>query len=161
VHNKSSDGELMKILLNQLLAIFLMVQFVPVGVLRVVAADDIEKIDCSNPRDQATAGICQARKVEKLDKKMKAIYSNIYREFNKDKRDFLENYQKAWEKYYVTKCFFENIHYGSMFGQMVGVCEEKMIKARIIELNKIKVDYIKYGLIDDNNAITDKQNKSK
>lgn len=101
------------------------------------AEDIAEDIDCSKPQDQAGLGICQAKKTDKVAAELKIVYQKVASTMQDVRKDYFVNYQKAWEKYITTKCFFDNSHYGSMFGQMVGVCEEKYYRERIKELKRI------------------------
>jgi len=101
------------------------------------AADTTKDIDCSNPQGQVEIGICQALKAEKAEKEMKIVYEKVANTMQGGCKELFETYQKAWQQYIAAKCLFDNCGYGSMFGQMVGKCEEENYRKRIEELKQI------------------------
>jgi|WetSurMetagenome_2_1015567.scaffolds.fasta_scaffold03910_8 uncharacterized protein YecT (DUF1311 family) len=99
--------------------------------------ETIKDIDCSNPKDQASMGICQARKTDSIYSKLQVVAAEVANTMQGGRKELFENYQAAWEKYISAKCLFDKSHYGSMYGQMVGICEEEFYNKRINELKRL------------------------
>ena len=110
-------------------------------------ADDSNEIDCDNPRGQISINTCASRRADEAKEEMMSIYKTTLNSADKERREKLEAYMKAWEMYSSTKCFldvdiemrgdFKGAPLGSMHGQLVTQCIEIMTRGLIAELESI------------------------
>jgi len=109
---------------------------------------DIKNIDCDNPRNQIEINECVLIRAHEAREELNKIYDAVLNNGDSMRRNRLEEYRKAWDIYSSAKCRLDvdikdrgdmknNFALGSMHGEMVNECIEKMTRDIIAELESI------------------------
>ena len=110
----------------------------------IALADDT--VDCTNPQTQMELGYCAQQSYLAADAELNAVYKKavsamqeIDGYLSKDQRgavDALKKAQRAWIPYRDDACQAEGymVYGGSMLGQIVNECLERLTRQRIGDL---------------------------